>query len=63
MDVEEQVALLFQRAAYTPVLDYTVFTAPVREGSKCISWKPLVSFRPIVTDNYYHSTTTITLTS
>lgn len=63
MDVEEQIALLFQRAAYTPVLNYTVFNAPVPEGKKCMSWKPNVSFRPIVTDNYYHSTAMITLTS
>ena len=63
MDVEEQVALLFQRAAFTPVLDYTVLTSPVPEGNRTMSWKPLVSFRPIVTDNYYHSTATINLIS
>lgn len=63
LDVEEQVAKLLQRAAFMQLLDYTNPASPASVPNKTISWKAEVSFRPVVADTYYHSTTTIVLNS
>jgi len=54
VDQAEQVSGLLFTAGYSPLLDYTIPTAPVQISSERIFWQMAMNFKQVQSENFFH---------
>jgi hypothetical protein len=54
IDQAEQVSQLLFKAAFAPLMDYTVPGSPVQIGNERLFWSLSLRFRPVHAENFFH---------
>lgn len=54
LDAAEDISQLLFTAAFAPLMDYTVPSAPVQISNERLFWNLAMRFKPVHAENFYH---------
>lgn len=54
LDQAEQISQLLFKAAYAPLMDYTVPASPVQISNERLFWNLALRFKPVHAENFFH---------